>query len=109
MDELATQRGTARAREIARLRQAIRMIYGVESSHLRCEPVREECAGTTFQGTVDVFALEGHARARVAYTWSHATGDDGPQYTAVLGIAPIASAQDAVRRSLAGGGRKAPS
>ena len=47
-----------------RLRQAIRNLHGVESTHLRSDPVHETFQGTTvWKGVVEVFALKGHPKA----------------------------------------------
>ena len=85
-----------------RLRQAIRNLHGVESTHLRSEPVHETFQGTTvWKGVVEVFALKGHPKAGLAYAWSHETDDGKRRYIAVLGVDPIKSAQDAVQGSIA--------
>jgi hypothetical protein len=85
-----------------RLRQAIRNLHGVESTHLRSEPVHETFQGTTvWKGVVEVFALKGHPKAGLAYAWSHETDDGKRHYIAVLGVDPIKSAQDAVQASIA--------
>ena len=85
-----------------RLRQAIRNLHGVESTHLRSEPVHETFQGqTVWEGVVEVFALKGHPKAGLAYAWAHETDEGGRRYVAVLGVSPIKSAQDAVRASIA--------
>ena len=87
--------------EIARLQKAIRDLHGVESTHLRSEPVHETFQGeTAWEGVVEVFALKGHPKAGLAYAWSHETDDGKRRYVAVLGVPPIKSAQDAVRASI---------
>jgi hypothetical protein len=85
-----------------RLRQAIRNLHGVESTHPLSEPVHETFQGeTVWEGVVEVFALKGHPKAGLAYAWSHETDDGKRCYVAVLGVPPIESAQDAVRASIA--------
>lgn len=88
--------------EIERLRRTIRSLHGVESSHVRSEPVRETFQGEmVWEGVVEVFAVKGHPKASLAYAWSHKTDDGKRRYVAVLGVPPIKSAQDAVRASIA--------
>jgi hypothetical protein len=88
--------------ERERLRRAIRNLHGVESTHLRSEPVHETFHGKTiWEDAVEVFALKGHPKAGLAYAWSHETDKGGRRYVAVLGVPPIKSAQDAVRASIA--------
>jgi hypothetical protein len=88
--------------EARRLQKTIRDLHGVESTHLRSEPVCETFEGQTlWEGVVEVFALKGHPKAGLAYAWSQPTDDGGRRYVAVLGVNPIKSARDAVRVSLA--------
>jgi hypothetical protein len=88
--------------EVVRLRQAIRDLHGLESEHIRSEPVHETfCGETLWTGTVEVFRLFGHRAATEAYAWSHETHERGRRYVAVLRLPPVKSAQDAMRASLA--------
>ena len=50
---------------------------------------------------MEVFALKGHPKAGLVYACAHETDDGGRRYVAVLGVAPIKSARDAVRASIA--------
>ena len=85
-----------------RLRRAIRDLHGVESTHLRSEPVHETFQGqTVWEGVVEVFRLKSHPKALFAYAWSHETDEGGRCYVAVLGVDPIKGARDAVRASIA--------
>lgn len=87
--------------EIVRLRQVIRDLHGLESEHVRSEPVRETFKGdAVWEGVVEVFTVYGHPNATVAYAWSHETDEGGRRYVAVLGVPPITSAQDAVRAAV---------
>jgi len=84
--------------EIERLRRTILDLHGVDSSHLRSEPVHEQVDGeTVWKGIVEVFALKGHPKAGLAYAWSQETNEGGRRYVAVLGVHPIRSAIDAIR------------
>ena len=88
--------------ERERLRRTIRDLHGVESTHLRSEPVHETLQGeTVWEGIVEVFRLKNHPKALFAYAWSHETDEGGRRYVAVLGVSPVKSAQDAVRASIA--------
>lgn len=93
--------------EHARLPKAIRDLHGVESAHLRSEPVHETFQGqTVWEGVVEAFALTGHPKAGLAYAWCHETDPSGLRYVAVLGVPPVNSAQDAVRAAIAAEHRK---
>jgi len=52
-----------------------------------------------YRGEVEVFHLICHPKAKRAYAWSHREGqnDEGERFVAVLEIAPVDSAQKAVR------------
>ena len=85
-----------------RLRQAIRDLHGLESEHLRSEPVREMFRGeVAWEGDVEVFKVFGHAKAQHAYAWSHETDAGKRAFVAVLGVPPVNSSQDAVRAAIA--------
>lgn len=92
--------------ELRKLKKAIRDLHGLEARHLRSEPVKEVFRGeTVWDGIVEVFAVEGHPTAEVAYAWSHETDEGGQRYIAVLGLSPVRSATDAVRAAIAAGNR----
>ena len=58
-----------------------------------------------WQGTVEVFDLIGHPKAKRAYAWTYRDGDQN-KTVAVLGIPPVDSPQTAVRLSIAAEARK---
>jgi hypothetical protein len=88
--------------EQQRLQKAIRELHGVEATHLRSEPVREVFRGqTVWEGTVEVFKVEGHPTAELAFAWSYETDDGKRRTLAVLGIPPVHNARDAVRVAIA--------
>ncbi len=90
-----------------RLRRAIRDLHGCESNFIRSEHVRETFEGqTVWESDVEVFALIGHPSATLAYTWAHETDEGGKRYVAVLGVAPIERAVDAVRAAIAAESRR---
>ena len=68
--------------------------------------VTEEFEGqTAWQGTVEVFDLIGHSKAKRAYAWTYRDGDQDKTVT-VLGIPPVDSPQNAVKMAIASKGRK---
>lgn len=88
--------------ERERLQRIIRSMHGVDSSYLRSERVHETFQGeTVWEGVVDIFGLKGHPKAGLAYAWGQETEAGGRRYVAVLGVAPIRSARDAVLASIA--------
>jgi hypothetical protein len=82
------------------LRDVIRKLHGVESTHRESVPVKEVFKGKTiWDGVVEVFTLHGHPTANTAYAWSHATDDpDHPKrHVTVLHVPPAVSPETAVR------------
>ncbi len=84
--------------EIERLQKAILDLHGCKSKHSRSVPLHETFEGeTVWQGVVEVFDLENHALAKIAYAWSYKGDDSKIHYVAVLGVSPINSPNDAIR------------
>jgi hypothetical protein len=84
-------------REITKLKDAIRASHGCESLHVESVPVKEVFEGqTTWQGTVEVFDLIGHPKAKRAYAWSYRDGNQN-KTMAVLEIPPVDSPESAVK------------
>ena len=85
---------------IEELRDVIRKLHGVESTHVTSVPVKEVFDGkTVWEGIVEGFTLHGHPKANTAYAWSHATDDpEAPKRSVtVLHIPPAVSPITAVR------------
>jgi hypothetical protein len=85
---------------IEELREVIRKLHGVESTHRQSVPVKEIFNGKTiWDGVVEVFTLHGHPDANTAYAWSHETDDpDHPKrHVTVLHVPPAVSPETAVR------------
>jgi hypothetical protein len=85
---------------IEELRDVIRKLHGVESTHVTSVPVKETFNGETiWDGIVEVFQLHGHPKATHAYAWTHET--DNPKQprrsVTVLKIPPAVSPETAVR------------
>jgi len=86
-----------------KLKRTVEELHGCEASYLSTQHVRETFDGTVlWDGAVSIFALTGHLAATTCYAWSdHEPGSGTRNFYAVLHLAPIESARDAVRASLA--------
>ena len=88
--------------EIERLQKAIRDLHGCESFHAGSIAVDETFEGKpVWQGIVEVFSVKNHPIAKEAYAWSYKNDPGEKRYVAVLGIAPVNTARDAVRAYVA--------
>ena len=89
---------------IEELKDVIRKLHDVDSTHRQSVPVKEVFRGeTVWEGIVEVFDLHDHPKANTAYAWSHATDDpDRPtRHVTVLHIPPAVSPETAVRLAIA--------
>jgi hypothetical protein len=94
----------SRVTYIEELKDVIRKLHGVESTHRQSVPVKEVFRGKTmWEGVVEVFDLHGHPEANAAYAWTHATDDpEHPKRSVtVLHIPPAVSPVTAVRLAIA--------
>ena len=85
----------------SRLETAIREAHGCDSEHIKSVPVVEKFEGkVVWDGTVEVFRLIGHPKAKRAYGWIY---DDGQvsHCTTVLEIPPVDSPETAVKVAIA--------
>jgi len=95
-------------KEITELKDAIRAMHGCGSLHVESVPVKEVFEGqTAWEGTVEVFDLVGHPKAKRAYAWSHRDADQN-KTVAVLEIPPVDSPQSAVKVAIASKGKATP-
>lgn len=87
---------------IEELRDVIRRLHGVESTHVESVPIKEMFQErTVWEGVVEVFELIGHPRAPKAYAWAYDTGDPKrPKHVTVLHIGPVTSPLLAVRAAI---------
>jgi hypothetical protein len=93
-------------KDIPLLQKAIRETHGCDSRHIESVPVVEQFEGqTAWQGTVEVFDLIGHPKAKRAYAWTYRDGDQN-KTIAVLAIPPVDSPQSAVKVAIAAKGRQ---
>lgn len=82
---------------LERLAHAIRELHRCECRHLRTVPVSEVFKGREiWSGVVEVFALEGHAKAKHAYAWGYSA-----EVVTVLEIPPVTSPETAVKVAIA--------
>jgi hypothetical protein len=88
---------------IEQLQDAIRRLHGCESQYLESVDVTERYQDQiVWDGTVEVFQIRGHPKAKRAYAWAHASGKDDQRkrFVAVLELPPVTSAQTAVRAAV---------
>ena len=88
---------------IEALKDVIRKLHGIESTHRHSVPVKESFNGqTVWEGTVEVFDLHGHPKVNIAYAWTHDTDDpERPQeHVTVLHVPPAVSPITAVRLAI---------
>jgi hypothetical protein len=88
---------------IDELKDTIRRLHGVDSSHVETVAVKESFEGETiWEGEVEVFELYDHPETDKLYAWVHEMDDiDNPKrHVTVLHIDPITSPQLAVRAAI---------
>src|ERR1700694_3205214 len=92
--------------EIQDVQGVILALHRCESNHVSSVPVHEVFQGkTAWKGTVEVFDLIGHEKAKRAYAWQYEEG--GKTNTiAVLEIPPVDSPQTAVKVAIAAKAKK---
>jgi hypothetical protein len=92
--------------DLKMLQKAIRETHGCDSRYVKSVPVTEKFKGQiAWQGTVEVFDLIGHPKARRSYAWFYSEGDE-QKTVAVLGIPPVDSPQSAVKVAIASKARQ---
>lgn len=88
---------------IEELEGAILKLHGAKAKHTKSVPVKETFEGqTVWEGVVEVFELEGHPNARIAYAWAHGADDPkkSKQFVTVLSVPPVTSPEKAVRAAI---------
>jgi hypothetical protein len=91
---------------IETLQDAVRQAHGSDPNHIRSVPVKEVFRGQTiWEGTVEVFELTGHPRAKLCYAWGFYPDDKTKEMRIItaLGVPPVDSPLAAVRASITGG------
>ena len=89
---------------IHQLRQVILHLHNTASKWVKSVPVEEIYNGQTiWSGTVEVFDLTRHPKAKRAYAWSHLADhkDERTRFVAVLELPPVVSPETAVKTSIA--------
>ena len=87
--------------DIQKLQSVIKQLHGCEAAHVSTIPVTERFQGqTVWSGNVEAFDLQGHPKAKRCYAWSYLDDDKMEQFTAVLELPPVASAETAVRADI---------
>ena len=80
-------------KDIPLLKKAIKATHGCESLHVESVPVKEVFEGqTAWEGTVEVFHIVGHPKAKRVYAWTYLDGKQS-KTIAVLELPPIDSPQ----------------
>jgi hypothetical protein len=96
-----TPRNLRQSKRIRRIRKAVAKAAECTVKHTGSAVVVESFTGKImWKGVVEIFALEGHAKAKRAYGWSFGQGAKA-SCTAVLEIPPVNSPSTAVRASIA--------
>ena len=88
---------------IEELKEVIRRLHGVESTHIESVPIKETHQGkTVWEGVVEVFHLHGHPKAEKVYACTHETDDpkNPKRHVTVLHLPPISSASEAVKAAI---------
>jgi hypothetical protein len=85
------------------LKKAVEELHECQASYVTSQHVRESLEGRPlFDGMVAIFGVTGHPAANTCYAWStEESGAGDLTVYAVLHYAPIQSARDAVRATLA--------
>jgi hypothetical protein len=87
---------------IDELRDVIRRLHGVDSTHIESVPIKEEFQGkTVWEGIVEVFDLIGHPKATRLYAWAYETDNPKrPKHVTVLHTRIVNSPLMAVRAAI---------
>jgi hypothetical protein len=88
---------------IEELKDVIRRLHGVESTHVKSVPVKETFQGqTVWKGIVEVFDLKNHPTASRIYAWAHDTDDPKKprRHVTVLHLDPVDSPETAVKAAI---------
>src|ERR1700735_1637658 len=87
---------------IEELRDVIKHLHGVESTHVESVPIKESFQGkTVWEGIVEVFDLKNHPEAQRLYAWAYETDNPKrPRHVTVLHMghetSPLAAVQAAI-------------
>ena len=94
-------------KNVQSLQDAIKAMHGCDSRYVESVPVHEVFQGqTAWRGTVEVFDLMGHSKAKRAYAWQYEDDDKQIKTVAVLEIPPVDSPESAVKVAIAAKARQ---
>lgn len=85
------------------IQKVIEGLHGCKAKWVESVPVKETFRGqTVWDGTVQVFSISGHPKAKRCYAWAHLDGDNDEKTTfvTVLEIPPVKSALTAVQAAI---------
>lgn len=87
---------------IDELRDVIKRLHGVESTHVESVPIKETFQGkTVWEGIVEVFELKNHPKASRLYAWAYETDNPKkPKHVTVLHMGSVTSPLLAVRAAI---------
>jgi hypothetical protein len=87
---------------IETLTKAIFDLHGCKATWIESIPIKETFEGqTVWEGTVQVFNLIDHPKAKKCYAWSYIVNDSGKRkFFVVLHQGPVDSPQTAVKASI---------
>jgi hypothetical protein len=89
------------AESVPLLQRAIKEMHGCESLHIESVAVKAVFKGQiAWEGTVEVFGLIDHPKAKRAFAWAYRNGNQN-KTVAVLAIPPADTAQNAVKMAIA--------
>jgi hypothetical protein len=87
---------------ITKLKEAIETMHHCTARHVASEPVIELFNGeVAWDGVVETFELGGHPKAKRCHAWSFDDEKGETQYTTVLELPPVDSAESAVKVAIA--------
>ncbi len=87
---------------ITNLSDAIAAMHNCRCTHFGSEKVTETHDGKEiWSGDVEIFHIEGHPEANVAYGWAWKDGGEEIRYIGILRVPPVESPIDAARAAIA--------
>ena len=98
--------GRGMNQRLANIQKAVERAAECPATHVESVAVVEIFRGETiWEGVVEIFAFNGHPKAKRAYGWSDGQGKDA-RFTAVLEIPPVTSPNTAVRAAIVSSRKK---
>lgn len=84
------------------LQEAVEVMHRCKATHVESVPVIEMFGQkVAWDGVVETFEITGHPRAKRCHAWSFVDDKGESQYTTVLEIPPVDSAETAVKVAIA--------